>query len=79
MSTQPTFDDEFKKRIEKIEADAKSVGLNFTSICKEAGISRATPDRWKRVSPKTIQIVTKMEEIVAKHRAEMPTGPIVPR
>lgn len=69
MSTQHTFNDEFKKRIEKIESEAKAIGMNFTSICKEAGISRATPDRWKRSTPKTIQIVTEMEEIVAKHKA----------
>ena len=65
-----TFTDEFKKRVEKIEADAKAVGLNFTSICKEAGISRATPDRWKKSTPKTIAIVSEMESIVAKHKAK---------
>ena len=65
-----TFSDDFKKRIEKIESDAKEVGLNFTSICKEAGISRATPDRWKRKTPKTVEIVTLMEAIVARQKAE---------
>jgi len=67
-----TFTDEFRKRIEKIETDAKSVGLNFTSICKEAGISRATPDRWKKSTPKTIEIITKIEAIVAAHKARPP-------
>jgi hypothetical protein len=71
MSTQqPTFEDVFRSRVAKIEADARAVGLNFTSICKEAGISRATPDRWKRATPNTISIVTRMEEIVARKRAE---------
>ena len=65
-----TFTDEFKKRIEKIETEAKSVGLNFTSICKEAGISRATPDRWKKSTPKTIAIITQIEGIVAAHKAK---------
>lgn len=76
MSTAPvpSFEDVFRKRIEKIEADARTVGLNFTSICKEAGISRATPDRWKRSTPKTIEIVQRMENIVASHRAESAPG-----
>lgn len=77
MTTPNKFDDEFKRRIASIEADAKTVGLNFTSICKEAGISRATPDRWKRETPKTVQIVAKMEAIVAKRKAELP--PLPPR
>ena len=64
-----TFTDAFRERIEKIETEAKACNLNFTSICKEAGISRATPDRWKRSTPKTISIVTRMEEIVARHKA----------
>lgn len=64
-----TFTDEFKNRIEVIESDARAVGLNFTSICKEAGISRATPDRWKRKTPKTVEIVTQMEAIVARQKA----------
>jgi transposase-like protein len=65
-----TFTDEFKKRIEKIESEAKLVGLNFTSICKEAGISRATPDRWKKKTPKTVAIVAQMEAIVERQKAE---------
>jgi len=72
MTTQPaaTFTDEFQKRIKKIEDDAKSVGLNFTSLCIEAGISRATPDRWKKSTPKTVAIVTKLEGLVAEHKAK---------
>ena len=65
MTTQ-TFEAVFCSRVAKIEADARAVGLNFTTICKEAGISRATPDRWKRGTPRTIEIVDQMEKIVAK-------------
>jgi hypothetical protein len=65
MTTQ-TFEAVFRQRVAKIEADARAVGLNMTSICKDAGISRATPDRWKRGTPRTIEIVDQMEQIVAK-------------
>lgn len=71
MAIQENFDDVFRRRIEAIEADAKAVGLNFTSICKDAGISRATPDRWKRSTPKTIRIITKMEHYIAAKRREL--------
>lgn len=68
MTTKPTFTDEFRKRITAIEADAKACGLNWTSICKEAGLSRATPDRWKKKTPKTVEVVTQVEQIVARHK-----------
>ena len=65
-----TFTDEFRKRIERIEADARSINMNLTSICKEAGISRATPDRWKKSTPKTVAIITQLEGIIATHKAK---------
>lgn len=67
--TNQTFTDAFRSRISKIEADARACGLNWTSICKEAGLSRATPDRWRKKTPKTIEIVDRMEEIIAQHKA----------
>lgn len=74
MSTQPQptpFDDVFTQRIAQLERDAREVGLNLTSVCKLAGISRATPDRWKRKPPATIEIVTRMDAIVAEHREQL--------
>lgn len=68
---QPTFDEVFKKRIVQLERDARDVGLNLTSVCKLAGISRATPDRWKRKAPATIEIVTRMDAIIAEHRESL--------
>ncbi len=64
------FSDVFKERVTKIEEEAKAIGLNFTTICKEAGISRATPDRWKRATPKTVALVDRMEGIVERHKKE---------
>jgi hypothetical protein len=71
MNQNTSFADVFKARMEKLEKDAKAVGLNLTSICKKADISRATPDRWKRTTPKTIEIVDKMEQVVAERHAEL--------
>lgn len=70
MSDKP-FDDVFKERVANVEERAKAVGLNFTSVCKQAGISRATPDRWRKETPKTVKLLTKMEEIVAEKEADV--------
>lgn len=67
---QRTYTDEFKDRIEKLEQDAIAAGTNLTQVCREAGVSRATPDRWRKHTPKTVDLVTKMEAIVARHAAE---------
>jgi hypothetical protein len=69
--TKP-YDEEFRDRLQKIEADVLELGLNFTVICSRAGISRATPDRWKRHTPKTIALVAKVESIIAEERAKLP-------
>ncbi len=59
------FDDRFKA----MEDAAKAKGLNLTIVCKKLGISRATPDRWKRETPKTIELLQQMEEFVNKSPA----------
>jgi len=69
MSQEP-FDELFKQRVAELEARAKAVGLNFTSICNQANISRATPDRWRKETPKTVRLLAQMEMIVAEKEAE---------
>lgn len=66
---QPTFETEFRDRLKKIENDARDAGMNLTGICKELGISRATPDRWKRNTPTTIKIMADMEALISKKKA----------
>lgn len=67
-----SFGEVFRDRVAKIEEDARKVGLNFTSICEIGGISRATPDRWRKGEvPKTIQLVDQMEQIIADRKAEI--------
>jgi hypothetical protein len=65
------FGELFLSRLEELESEAKECGLNITAICKEAGISRASPDRWRKELPKTIHLIEKMESIVAKRQDEM--------
>lgn len=66
MSEQ-SFGEVFRERLENIDKSAQAAGINMTVVCKEAGVSRATPDRWKRNLPKTVEIVDMMESVVEKH------------
>lgn len=61
MQTQD-FKKQFDAKLDEIEARAKLHGLNFTQICAATGISRATPNRWKSKTPKTVELVVKMEQ-----------------
>lgn len=69
--TQPTFEDEFRQRLAAIERDAAEIGETWSSICRETGISRATPDRWKAHTPNTVLLLDAMAGFVAKRRADL--------
>jgi len=58
------FVDAFKDALAGIEAGAKEAGSSITEICRETGISRTTPDRWKENPPITIELVAKMQDAV---------------
>jgi len=59
----------FNEAVTQLEADAKSVGSNITAICREAGVSRTTPDRWKEKPPATIETLAKLQDAVAAKKA----------
>ena len=63
------FEKDFFAALDKLEVDAKAVGLNLTSICKETGVSRATPGRWRREVPMTVQLLRQMQDVVIKATA----------
>lgn len=58
----------FHGALDKLEADAKAVGLTLTSICRDTGVSRATPDRWRKSVPKTIVLLGEMQDLVEAKR-----------
>lgn len=55
----------FHEHLNDIERRALKVGSNLTAVCKELGISRSTPDRWRRGLPRTIEIIEEMEQCVS--------------
>lgn len=58
------FVDAFNGALAGIEAGAKEAGSSITEICRETGISRTTPDRWKANPPITIELVARMQDAV---------------
>lgn len=65
----------FRESLDELKEDAESVGMNLTSVCHEAGVARATPDRWKKQPPKTIRVLAKMQDTVAQRAAEKAEAP----
>ena len=55
-----TFEAEFYRRVELIKERAKDAGTNITQLCRMAGVSRTTPERWEKRVPKSIGILDLM-------------------
>lgn len=65
-----SFESEFRRRLDDIFSRAEKIGLNITSTCRRSGIARATPDRWRKKTPLTIELVDKLEaEVAAAEKA----------
>lgn len=52
-----TFSEDFDQRIKDIPKRAAACGISIAELCRRAGISRSTPDRWFERVPKPIAIV----------------------
>lgn len=55
------FAAQFNARLDRIEADAGKAGIPMKDVCAAAGVSRATPSRWRRQTPETVQVVDRLE------------------
>ncbi|NCE85273.1 hypothetical protein [Pseudomonas sp. Q1] len=58
------FQEVFYRYLDDMERRAHAVGLTLTDLCRESKVARATPDRWRKSLPKTIQNVCDLEAIV---------------
>lgn len=68
------FETVFRKTVTEMEAEAREAGTNLTEVCRETGVSRATPDRWKRRAPKTIRNVAQMQRAIRARKNESACG-----
>ena len=56
-----TLSDYFMLALNEIEEVAQKRGHSWTSVCKLAGVSRTSPDRWRSAIPETIAVITKLQ------------------
>lgn len=72
MVARQKFGQFFQDRLKQIEQDAQACGINMSVVCREAGVGRATPDRWKRGElPKTVRVIEAMEAVIEKRKKAM--------
>lgn len=48
--------------INSLKSRCAAAGTNITAVCKQAGVSRSTIERWKAKPPKSLQILDALEE-----------------
>ncbi|EAM6792416.1 hypothetical protein E0G74_01485 [Salmonella enterica] len=57
-----TLEEVFRRRVDMLNERAKKAGTNITQLCRLAGVSRTTPERWNKRVPKSIGIFDLMFE-----------------
>lgn len=55
----------FYAALDDVQTQAESRGMTMTSICRDLGIARATPDRWRKNPPNTIKLLEQMQRIAS--------------
>ncbi|ATI15722.1 hypothetical protein [Bordetella phage vB_BbrM_PHB04] len=77
MAKKP-FNQQFTDELDDMERRLHAIGRNFTQLCNETKVSRATPNRWKRQLPKTVAIVAEMQRVVERWEAEHAAASAIP-
>jgi transposase-like protein len=67
MNRKP-FHKQFIASLDEVERRAKAAGSSITALCREAGVARATPDRWRNKAPETIDVMDRL--LTALNQAE---------
>lgn len=64
------IDTEFTERMRDIAARASRLGISISELCRRTDTARATPDRWMRRPPKSIETMAAFERELDKAEAE---------
>lgn len=64
-NTAKTFEQVFHEWLDDIERRGQEVGMTITHICRDSGVARATPDRWRVATPLSVTLIDKMAGVVA--------------
>lgn len=80
IAPQPgTYAAEFLERLDRIDDGLELLQMPMSELCRRADVARSTPDRWRRIIPKTVEMLTRMEaEVGAELRKARESGRIPP-
>ena len=73
------FSEFFLAEIDRLEGSARMAGETLTSLCRRAGVSRETPERWRRKLPSTIERMERLNAALTNIIAEKKTAKPVTR
>ncbi len=65
-----TMQELFNEKLSRIYQRALDADISVSLICKKSGVSRATPDRWRKSPPLSIALIDKMEEVLIAEEKE---------
>lgn len=68
----------FVERLDALQAKMDLVGVSSDVICREADVSRGTPARWRRITPKTVETLTALEAVVDRKIREAQEQGLLP-
>lgn len=70
MEVHKKFSELFIERLDDIERRARAIGSTITHLCRDSGVARATPDRWRKETPNTVSRMDALEEALVKAERE---------
>ena len=64
MTNKKKFSELFIERLDELERRAKAIGITITHLCRDSGVARATPDRWRAKAPNTVERMDALEKAI---------------
>ena len=64
------IDAEFADRMRAISSRCRRLGISMSELCRRTDTARATPDRWMRRPPKSIETMAAFERELDKAEAQ---------
>lgn len=65
--TKGDFEQKFSEKLEDIYSRSEKAKTSITEICRDAGIARATPDRWRKRAPKSIKLIDQLDAALKQY------------
>lgn len=56
--------------VKELQVKCAQAGTNLSEVCRDAGVSRSTIERWKKKPPASITHLRKLEDAIQKRYSE---------